>query len=135
MREGRAASGRGSGRLARIIVMNSRLIYSQPVHGVQLGERTECSHWHSARDIVAIKFACCDTYYSCFDCHQELADHAAVARPRDRFSEPSVLCGACGRELTVDEYLGCGNVCPRCSAAFNPGCASHYHLYFEMTLG
>jgi uncharacterized CHY-type Zn-finger protein len=43
----------------------------------------------------------------------------------------AIVCGACGRELSVDEYLGCEFSCPNCTARFNPGCASHYHLYFE----
>ena len=111
--------------------MNSQKIHSHLVYGIGVADNSQCAHWHSSRDIIAIKFACCDTYYACFDCHRELADHAAEVRPRDRLLEPSVLCGACGRELTVPEYLGCGNECPGCSAAFNPGCASHYHLYFE----
>jgi uncharacterized CHY-type Zn-finger protein len=34
--------------------------------------------------------------------------------------------------LSIHEYLACGNTCPTCQAAFNPGCANHYPLYFEM---
>jgi uncharacterized CHY-type Zn-finger protein len=41
------------------------------------------------------------------------------------------LCGACGHQLTVNEYLNCNSVCPRCRSQFNPGCANHYYLYFE----
>jgi uncharacterized CHY-type Zn-finger protein len=43
-----------------------------------------------------------------------------------------VLCGACGYELTISEYLKCGFRCPLCESDFNPGCAKHYDLYFEM---
>ena len=112
--------------------MDSRIIHSHLVFGREIGERTECSHWHSFRDIVAIKFPCCDTYYSCYDCHLEMADHRVFPRPHDQFGQPCVLCGACGHELTAHEYLQCENQCPSCKAAFNPGCASHYHLYFEL---
>jgi uncharacterized CHY-type Zn-finger protein len=28
--------------------------------------------------------------------------------------------------------LKCDSICPRCAGAFNPGCANHYHLYFEV---
>lgn len=43
----------------------------------------------------------------------------------------AVLCGVCGHQLTVIEYLDCGSTCPACGTAFNPGCARHRHLYFE----
>jgi uncharacterized CHY-type Zn-finger protein len=51
--------------------------------------------------------------------------------PTDKFTENAILCGACGHQLSIDEYLACANTCTRCLAAFNPGCAKHYHLYFE----
>jgi uncharacterized CHY-type Zn-finger protein len=41
------------------------------------------------------------------------------------------LCGGCGHQLSVKEYLQCDSVCTKCRRAFNPGCARHYHLYFE----
>ena len=46
------------------------------------------------------------------------------------FGEQAILCGACGNELTIRQYLACGAVCPACQAPFNPGCQHHYHLYF-----
>jgi hypothetical protein len=36
------------------------------VHGIGVDSRTGCAHYRSALDIVAIKFECCRTYYSCF---------------------------------------------------------------------
>ncbi|MEM0962185.1 MAG: CHY zinc finger protein, partial [Bacteroidota bacterium] len=88
-------------------------------------------HYDGPTDIVAFRFACCDTYYPCHRCHDEATDHAARVWPRDRFDEPSVVCGACGSTLTAPEYLASGHVCPACGTAFNPGCASHRHLYME----
>jgi uncharacterized CHY-type Zn-finger protein len=44
----------------------------------------------------------------------------------------ALLCGACGAELTIREYLNYQAVCPACRARFNPRCELHYHLYFEM---
>ena len=41
-----------------------------------------------------------------------------------------VLCGVCRTELTIEKYMDAGFTCPACGAAFNPGCAHHYHLYF-----
>lgn len=101
------------------------------VHGVDVDDQTRCAHWRSQLDVIAIKFACCDTYYACHDCHLEVEPHAAAVWPRDRFAESAVLCGVCRTELSVDTYLSCGFRCPACGADFNPGCANHYHLYFE----
>lgn len=110
----------------------TRVRYVKPlVHGVDLDAQTRCAHWHSALDIVAIKMRCCGVYYACKDCHNTLAEHDAAVWPRAEWNEKAVLCGACGIELSVRQYLDCGNVCPACSAGFNPGCRNHYHFYFE----
>ena len=53
------------------------------VKGVDLDRQTRCKHWNSTRDIIAIKFACCQTYYACYDCHQELAGHPAARWPTE----------------------------------------------------
>jgi len=74
--------------------------------------------------------ACCRAYYACRDCHEALADHPTQVWPKAQWDEPAVLCGACGTELSVNAYLGCGSVCPACGAGFNPGCHKHRHLYF-----
>lgn len=102
------------------------------VYGIGLDPETRCAHYHSERDIIAIKFKCCGTYYSCYQCHQEMADHPAVPWPHNEFDEKAILCGACGSELTINEYLASKNQCPHCGAAFNPGCSHHYCLYFDM---
>ncbi|KXJ87400.1 hypothetical protein Micbo1qcDRAFT_124458 [Microdochium bolleyi] len=102
------------------------------VHGVDTTAQTQCAHWHSARDIIAIRHACCGEYYACISCHEALASHAAaVWRRADWDTTKAVLCGSCRAQLTIAEYLACESTCPRCQAAFNPGCARHYDLYFE----
>ncbi|AEK36145.1 hypothetical protein CVAR_0792 [Corynebacterium variabile DSM 44702] len=78
----------------------------------------------------------------------------------DERSVDAVLCRVCGSWLTVGEYLGlyaefhpslfaelpgdsnppdfAGVVeprrrrCPHCAASFNPGCALHAHIYFQV---
>lgn len=106
---------------------------NETVQGVDLRPRLQCAHWHSDRDIIAIKHRCCGVFYACISCHEELAGHAAAVWPRsERTGVKVVLCGSCRHEMTAEEYLACGNVCPLCAAAFNPGCALHYDLYFEM---
>ncbi|TGA97943.1 hypothetical protein E4665_09730 [Sporolactobacillus shoreae] len=101
------------------------------VCGIHVDSETRCAHYHTARDIIAIKFRCCGTYYSCYECHQKLADHQAEPWPRTEFDEKAILCGACGHELTINEYLSSDFRCPNCGAEFNPGCSLHYPLYFE----
>ena len=101
------------------------------VYGTAVNARTQCAHYHSARDIVAIKMHCCGTFYACIECHREAADHAPTVWPKAEWDAAAVLCGNCGRVLAISEYLGCENACPHCRAAFNPGCANHYPLYFE----
>jgi uncharacterized CHY-type Zn-finger protein len=93
---------------------------------------TGCAHYRSGLDIIAIKFKCCQTYYSCYHCHEAEAGHPPQVWKRGEFDEKAILCGACGEELTIDQYLQCGAVCPTCNSSFNSGCRHHYHLYFEI---
>jgi uncharacterized CHY-type Zn-finger protein len=101
------------------------------VLGVNVDGQTRCAHYHSVMDVIAIKMRCCQEYYACKDCHDALASHAIEVWPRADWQLPAVLCGVCGTELTVRQYLACSNVCPHCAAKFNPGCRNHYHFYFE----
>lgn len=101
-----------------------------PVHGLDLDPQTRCVHWRSPLDIVAIRMRCCGAYYACRDCHDALADHAAQVWPRAEWDQAAILCGACGRELSVSAYLASEDRCPSCGAGFNPGCKTHRHLYF-----
>lgn len=116
----------------KLVVAGERLPDVRPkVYGVDVDAETRCKHYHSEVDVIALKFGCCERYYPCYQCHQEVADHPPKPWPKSRADEPSVLCGACGHEMTSDEYKSCGSKCPSCGAAFNPGCRLHYHLYFE----
>jgi uncharacterized CHY-type Zn-finger protein len=105
-------------------------IHGIDVHGVALDAETRCGHYHGLSDRVAIRFYCCREWYPCFECHASEAGHEAGVWSREEFGARAVLCGACGNQLTVQEYLDCGSTCPNCEAEFNPKCAGHYHLYF-----
>jgi len=100
------------------------------VVGLAVDDQTRCAHYDTDRDVVAIRFHCCGTYYPCFRCHDSCVDHDAEQWPRERFDVPAVLCGVCRAELTVREYLDCDHECPTCEAGFNPGCRRHAELYF-----
>ena len=102
------------------------------VRGLEVTDRTQCAHYHSELDIVAIRFKCCGEFYACAECHGALADHPPVPWPRKDRGIPAILCGNCRNTLTIKKYLQGNFRCPHCDAPFNPGCARHYHLYFEM---
>lgn len=104
------------------------LVGGIPVYGGDAW--TRCKHYHQDIDIIAIKHVCCNQYYPCHLCHEEIADHPAVPWPASRFDDEAVLCGSCGREITVNAYLATAD-CPNCQAAFNPGCKTHASFYFE----
>jgi uncharacterized CHY-type Zn-finger protein len=101
------------------------------VFGKSVDKQTRCVHWHSQLDVIAIKFKCCDKYYPCFSCHEEEADHDHQVWPKSEFDQKAILCGVCGHELSIQEYMDANNTCPNCTASFNPGCSNHYHLYFD----
>ena len=107
------------------------LIHEVEVKGKDVDAQTRCAHYHKPFDIIAIKFKCCGDWFPCFECHQENTNHPAKVWAKDEFETKAVLCGNCGYQLTVAEYLKCDSTCPKCGALFNPGCAKHYHLYFE----
>ena len=100
-------------------------------HGTGLNQRTQCVHYHSERDIIGIRFKCCGVFYACIKCHEEAVDHAPIVWPKAEFTAEAIYCGNCCSTLSISQYMGCDNTCPICQAAFNPGCANHYHLYFE----
>ena len=101
------------------------------IHGTDVNERTQCAHYHSERDIIAIRHRCCGEFYACIRCHNEAVSHPAQVWPKTEFQTQAVYCGRCRHTLSIASYLSCNSTCPHCQAAFNPGCANHYHLYFE----
>lgn len=102
-----------------------------PVRGQQVDSQTRCVHWDDTVDVIALRFACCEVYYPCYECHEAVADHEAEQWPVSRFDEPAVLCGVCNETISARQYLAGENRCPHCGADFNPGCKSHRELYFE----
>ncbi|UOQ44005.1 CHY zinc finger protein [Halobacillus salinarum] len=101
------------------------------VKGIKVDADTRCDHYHTDVDIVAIKFYCCQSYYACYSCHEELAGHAALRWPKEKWNEKAILCGKCSRELTILTYME-SERCPHCQHPFNARCSYHFPLYFEM---
>ena len=101
------------------------------VYGKLVDDETRCEHYHSPLDIIAIKFKCCDKYYPCYQCHEEIAGHLSKVWNKDEWDMKGILCGVCKSELTINEYMNSNDQCPNCRSAFNPNCSKHYHLYFQ----
>jgi uncharacterized CHY-type Zn-finger protein len=110
----------------------TRTIHGLEITGVNVDPETRCVHYHGENDILALKFKCCGNWFPCHACHAELAGHPAVTWPNQELDARAVFCGACGHQLSIREYRECDSICPRCGRHFNPGCARHYHLYFEL---
>ncbi len=51
------------------------------------------------RDIIAIKFKCCNKYYPCYKCHNEFEKHAIKRWSEPSFNEKAILCGVCKHEF------------------------------------
>jgi uncharacterized CHY-type Zn-finger protein len=102
------------------------------VRGVGVNEQIQCAHYNSERDIVAVRFKCCDAFYACIHCHEELADHPPVVWSKSERGNNAIFCGSCRNMLSISQYLSCQSRCPLCGAAFNSGCADHHHFYFEL---
>lgn len=103
-----------------------------PIKGKVIDDQTRCIHYHSPLDIIAIKFKCCNVYYSCYYCHKEEEDHTPGKWNKDEYITKAVLCGICKHEMTIQAYLDSNNECPFCNSKFNPKCADHYHFYFQI---
>jgi uncharacterized CHY-type Zn-finger protein len=116
----------------RDITPHNRIIGGLMVKGKVIDDQTRCSHYYTELDIIAIKFKCCDTYFPCYSCHSEETDHKAVTWEINERDEKAILCGVCGHELSITEYMESNNTCPRCQSSFNPNCKKHYDLYFTM---
>lgn len=108
-----------------------REVHGHPVYGVAVDAQTRCSHWRGPHDTIALLMKCCDRWVACFECHREYTDHPAEVWSIHERDQRAVLCGSCGEALTISEYLNAPS-CLHCGTHFNPGCADHYHLYFEM---
>ncbi|HLY05534.1 MAG TPA: CHY zinc finger protein [Rhizomicrobium sp.] len=102
------------------------------VLGLNVDPETRCAHYHSPRDVVAIRMKCCNVWYACRDCHDALAGHVAQQWPRAERDVTAILCGVCGAQTSIRSYLKSADACLFCDAPFNPGCREHHHLYFEM---
>lgn len=111
---------------------HDRVIGGLLVRGQVIDNQTRCSHYHSELDIIAIKFKCCNTYYPCYTCHQEAVNHEALTWEINERDTTAILCGVCGHELTIQEYMNSNNTCTSCQSLFNPNCKKHYNLYFTL---
>jgi uncharacterized CHY-type Zn-finger protein len=113
--------------------MQSQSIYNREIYGLEVNKRTGCLHYPSDLDIIAIRFKCCELYYSCYLCHLAIADHCIRQWQYEDMHQKAILCGCCGYEMTIAQYFSSANKCLNCQSQFNPGCKSHWSIYFDNT--
>ena len=109
------------------------------VHGVGLERHTasRCAHWQSELDVLALLAPCCSKFYACASCHDACEEHALVPWADDTPLETkALLCGVCQSRIAIIDYMDPSrpSVCPACSAGFNPGCKTHWNIYFSAVL-
>lgn len=102
------------------------------IFGQTVDQQTRCKHYHTEKDIIAIKFRCCNKYYPCYKCHSECEDHEIELWKESEFDQLAIVCGVCKIEHTIQQYMNT-NKCINCKSSFNTGCKKHYHLYFEQS--
>ena len=102
------------------------------IHGSLVDEQTRCVHYNTPLDVVAVQLKCCGRYYACYLCHAKSELHDVTCWNIADYARQAVLCGVCKDLLTIEEYLSCGFSCPSCRSSFNPGCAKHFDIYFEL---
>lgn len=100
------------------------------IHGHIIDDQTRCKHYSSEKDIIAIKFKCCNKYYPCYKCHNDLEDHPISVWKKTEFDELAIVCGICKTEQSINHYVKTGK-CSSCKSEFNDGCKSHHQIYFE----
>lgn len=101
------------------------------VLGPTVDAQTRCAHYAGPFDVVAILFFCCGRWYPCMRCHEACEAHPIRPWPRSRHDAEALLCGVCAHRMSIASYLR-AEACPSCAAGFNPGCAAHHSLYFEL---
>lgn len=100
------------------------------IYGLTVDNETRCIHYHSFVDIVAIKFACCQKFYPCYQCHDACENHGIGRWEPTQFNEHAIMCGICKTTLSIHDYMTTQH-CPTCQHLFNAGCQKHYHIYFN----
>ena len=108
------------------------LVHNVSVIGIEVDPQTRCKHYHDEHDVVAILFKCCKKWFPCYFCHEELSNHRIEVWQATEFRTRAIICGVCGVQMSIAEYLDCGDCCTSCGTAFNPGCRNHRHLYFAV---
>ncbi|MGT2636451.1 CHY zinc finger protein [Streptococcus ratti] len=100
------------------------------IYGDLTDNETRCTDYHGPTDIVALKCFACQKYYPCFKCHNRHEQHLFAPYPQYLKKDKAVFCGACQKELTIEDYKG-QPACPCCGHPFNPNCSRHYDYYFS----
>lgn len=103
------------------------------INGVDVDKQGRCTHWAGPTDVVATAFPCCDGWWACYRCHDEVQAHPAQPWPPARHDGLAILCGACHARVAIRYHLARDeDDCPHCGHAWNPACREHADKYFEV---
>lgn len=102
------------------------------VFGIGIDHMYRCQHYSSPRDVLAIKFKCCNRTYGCYHCHEAEEDHKIERWKKSEFKKKVLLCGHCNQWMSINEYIYSKQKCFHCLQPLNPGCSRHWGLYFEL---
>src|SRR5699024_8847876 len=106
-------------------------VHMVKIHVLTVDDESRCTHYHTPLDIIAIKFKCCNKFYSCYKCHNENENHEIIRWEKDEFDEQAIICGVCNQTRSTNDYM-LSEVCQHCSAIFNHRCKYHHHIYFKI---
>lgn len=101
------------------------------IYGKLVDKETRCVHYHGDKDIIALQCAACLKFYPCYQCHNEEETHLFQPWLKTQFDQQAIFCGHCRTQLSIHCYLQ-ADECPQCHHPFNPNCAKHYSLYFQI---
>ena len=72
--------------------------------GLLVDDEGRCVHYHGEKDIVSLQCYECKKYYACYRCHNAIETHVFSPYPLALSEDRPILCGACKRTMTFQEY-------------------------------
>ena len=65
-----------------------------------------CAHWHSEKDVVALKCPCHNEFHPCLLCHEDKYGIPPERWPEESWAqEKAILCRVCETALTIADYM------------------------------
>ena len=69
---------------------------------IETHRESRCKHYHSKLDVLALESSCCNKFYSCVKCHDEMENHAMIPWDSDTsLNRHALLCGVCEKTFSI----------------------------------